>query len=251
MLGSATRKKNMKDESGSSESVAVIAVFVCLVLAALFYAVIILVKLLLWGLLIAAIGVAVYFLIKQTGASRQIDVQGQSTFIPNSAIESETTVGRRIDGDLLEILARVEKLEPVRWSTNTSHWSSGRDEGWNYPGLFSGEVQTNYDLEYQEWVLKDTGPWGISMMFVQDTPDGNLKTIVRSEADLAWVTVTVGGYHLGGLSYSSINRAAVQYVREWVRRRVLPEFEAAKVWRDSSSDLYKAHLDAMRKKYLP
>lgn len=175
--------------------------------------------------------------------------------------KQETSAGQGIDADLQETLARVEKLEPVGWTTNSEHWSSGRDEGINYPGLFSGEIQKNCDYEYQEWVRNDTGPWCISMRVVQNTPDGNLETIVHSEADMAYVRVTVGSYHLWGVEYRDgsgdfdksirINRVAVQYVREWVRRRVLPEFEAAKAQRDSLLQGYDAELEAMRKKYLP
>ena len=124
----------MEDERGNAESAALLAVLVGLVLAALFYTVAIvvaiLVKLLLWSLLLAAIGVPIYFLIKQQ--------------------KEDKGAGQGIDADLLEMLARVENLEPVGWTTNTAHWSSGRDEGCNYPGLFSGEIQKDCDYEYQE-----------------------------------------------------------------------------------------------------
>lgn len=169
-----------------------------------------------------------------------------------------------IGTDLRDILARVEKLEPV-WKTEQNECADGRyaDE------LESGKITPHTALRFQQWLLEDTKQWRILMTFVQSTPDGELTTCVYSSSDFAAVNVTlqhVGSLkallywknehvnrHMFGVPHGEhkVNRVAVEHVREWVRRRVLPELETAKVQRDAARQDHVALLEAMRKKYLP
>jgi hypothetical protein len=186
---------------------------------------------------------------------------------------------RRIDADLQNLLARVEKLEPV-WKTEQRVLNSGDSAGVYRDELESGKIKNDpfSNLEYQEAVLKDTDRWRIAMTFVQNTPDGELETYVYSSAHFAIVNVALANVgRLSALLYKDgsgdvkggpfedvlmgvrsvperehrTSRGAVEHVREWVRRRVLPELEAARVQRDSTVKQRAEQVDGMRKKYLP
>lgn len=136
--------------------------------------------------------------------------------------------------------------------------------------------------EHVSLVLND-GPWVILMTFTQETRDGALETYVYSSAHFAFVKMRLGHLDLTTLVYAATdgtydvmpshrlskemenvgldriigrivgttNPIAVKQVRQWIRRRVLPEFEKAKVKVESANRTSRAHSEAMRKKYLP
>jgi hypothetical protein len=181
---------------------------------------------------------------------------------------------RGIDADLRDVLARVELLDPV-WTTQQFRASNSEPYD-SYPELESGKIQeyrggNEYRGDYREWVLQNTGPWCILMTFVQNTEDGKLETHVFSSPRVAFVCVELQGARIKALAYCEndgdgpsttytlkpppkhehkTSPVAVQHLREWVRRRALPELEAAKVQRDAASQQYEARCEAMRKKYL-
>jgi len=179
------------------------------------------------------------------------------------------------DGELRAILARVEKLEPV-WRSH--YWWSLPDRS-NAEDFESGKLEKDPFLEAQgqqlvlEDMLEGNEKWGILMKFVQNTPDGELTTRVISSSEAASVNVTLE--HVGclkSLCYfadeytdprgakrlgAKVNKFTVQYVREWVRRWVLPALKAAEEQRNldrerRNSDLQEreAKLESIRKKYL-
>lgn len=160
-----------------------------------------------------------------------------------------------IDSDVREVLTQVEEQEPI-WVIRQSA------DTWGLAPLVHASAQV------QEWALTDTGPWAINMTFTRHTEDGELDIAVYSSPNQASVSVTLklnadarivelasytyitslnGGHPAG----RRVNRAAVRHVREWVRRRSLPELEAAKARRTSALARQAAELDALRRKHLP
>jgi hypothetical protein len=188
------------------------------------------------------------------------------------------------DADLRDALARVEKFDP-KWTTQKNVRKPNDDSS---PGRFYREL-VGSGTPHRYWgawnvdeVLND-GPWCILMTFTQYTPDGTLTTYVYSSSHFALVKVVLGHVELATLAYADtdkgelyppysggssevmetvlghncinvvgrLNPMAVQYVRQWIRRRLLPEFEKAKIEIESARQQDTAHLEVMRKKYLP
>lgn len=156
---------------------------------------------------------------------------------------------RTIDTELLEVLARVEG------GPHSTAIGSGS----------GGLVQTSVaGSGFLAPAISDDGPWCILLTFAQETDDGILTTKILSAPDRATVNVTLNAgervlnlidliYVLslhGGSPGPKISRMTVQHVRDWTRRLVLPELEAAEARLISSRRRQAAEVDAMRKKYL-
>jgi hypothetical protein len=166
------------------------------------------------------------------------------------------------DARLRAILARVEELEPI-----SKRYIVG----------ITGLLKT---VGYREWRAADPDERGIFLVFVQNTPDGELTTTVHSSygasdagmhGGTARVTVELPSAVLGTLHFlegrdasppgcqdqtAKVNKFAVQYVREWCEQRAQTAFEATAEQRDerrNADDLQERERNraALRKKYLP
>jgi hypothetical protein len=154
---------------------------------------------------------------------------------------------RRIDAHLGEILGQIEGQESIQ----------------NFPAL------TARNVEWQESVLTGS-EWGHSMTFVRETGDGEIRTTVRIEREGATVSIVLNGTALESstptpirleyLEYSNVGESAsaARHVREWMRQRMLPELQAAKILRESESNRLAAEAAEIeakrqeyRRKYLP
>jgi hypothetical protein len=160
-------------------------------------------------------------------------------------------VSRKIESGLRDLLASVEAQEPS-WVLINHGTSSGLVD-------LSGT-----SVQMLDWAIKDNGPWAIRLTFSRSTEDGKLETEVYSEDEKARVSVNLNpgadkdvihlksfGYVSWGGGTQTQNKAAVEYIREWVRCRCLAELKAEKARRESASSQRAAEIDALRRKYLP
>ena len=166
--------------------------------------------------------------------------------VTNGILENDC----EIDSELRDAFAQCDKLEPISVVI-------GSPDSDGLVALSTPNIQT------LDWALKDSGPWVLCMTFVRNTEDGEMKTVVVSKPQGAAVTVDLAlraearVIPLRHLFYESQsggtlkpNRAAVKYVREWVRRRSLPALEAAKVRCESAASQQAAEIDTLRRKHL-
>lgn len=177
---------------------------------------------------------------------------------------------------LREILARLEGRESSWTLYDAGHDSLNKrqyhsDGSEYYDRLHGTSVLDAGREESEQHVLDDTEAWKMKVTFVQSTPDGLLTTTVYSESRICRIAIDLQGTGLLEECYfftdehadlrgatklgAKVNRFAVRYVRDWVRRRVVHAFEAAKTQRaerrESERRSREKHLSSMREKYLP
>ncbi|MGA3163938.1 MAG: hypothetical protein ABSD77_07075 [Verrucomicrobiota bacterium] len=145
----------------------------------------------------------------------------------------------RIDPEVKKLLTRAEDLTPT------------------YKG--------NPDDPLQVSVLKDVNEWWLEMNLVRRVEDGELTTFIYSSSDAATINIRLNTEVLVERSYRNrreshlkppawryeVSPATVKFVREWVRRKALPQIESKLSRQQALAQKHATEVELMRKKYLP
>ena len=197
--------------------------------------------------------------------AQDVDENGIGEFLRRwwyDVSHADWKAGRRAEA----LLARVEQLEP-----ESTSYSVGK----------MGGIERR-EVSYLEWQRADPEYRGVTMQYVQETPDGDLTTHVRWESKgvkhgIAAIHVTIGrDIHydtcLEGFcfletsdagppdpSHFSINKYIVHYIRHWLEPRAHAAPIAVKTvetqrnidkQREQEQAEHENRVGSLRKKYL-
>jgi hypothetical protein len=148
-------------------------------------------------------------------------------------------LGDRLDDNLRDILTRLEDRIPTV--------------------VVAGH-------EEQERVYANNERWSAVLLFNEPNEDGVLGTMVTANAHFASVSVEqtrpIGqpialaryaysdGFERLDPRHVKKSRTTVRYIRDYVRRRALPELERARAERAAEQQLKARELEVLQRKYL-